>query len=232
MYQIQYNGKTCQELGIVVKERPNIPAPEYDSETYTIPGRDGDLYQTQDTIRDITISIVMGYVCHPSEWQERFRLARKWLLDRSDMRLYLDDDPGYYYRVKKVTVGSSAREVREFGEFTADFVCAGYQYAKLGDRVITAEEAEENPFDICHPDYIITGSGDCTLTVNEKTVTALVNGNLTINTDLMLAYQEDGTPKNTSITGEYEDLYLQPGHNTIKITSGFNLKVIPHWRSL
>lgn len=232
MYQIQYNGKTCQELGIVVKERPNIPAPEYDSETYTIPGRDGDLYQTQDTIRDITISIVMGYVCHPSEWQERFRLARKWLLDRSDMRLYLDDDPGYYYRVKKVTVGSSAREVREFGEFTVDFVCAGYQYAKLGDRGITAEEAEENPFDICHPDYIITGSGDCTLTVNEKTVTALVNGNLTINTDLMLAYQEDGTLKNTSITGEYEDLYLLPGHNTIKITSGFNLKVVPHWRSL
>lgn len=232
MYLIKYNGRTCQEVGIVVKERPNIPAPEYDAETYTIPGRDGDLYQLQDTIRDITISIVMGYVCPPSEWQERFRTARRWLLSGGDMRLYLDDDPDYYYRVKKVIVGASAREVREFGEFTADFVCAGYQYAKSGDRLITAEAAEDNPLDACHPDYIITGSGDCTLTVNGKIVTALINENLTINTDLMIAYQEDGTQKNTSITGEYEDLYLQPGHNTIKITSGFDLKIVPHWRSL
>lgn len=232
MYQIQYNGRTAHELGVLVKERPAIPAPERDYETYSIPGRDGDLYEMRDTVRDITISVVMGYVCHPSEWQARFRAARNWLLSRGDHRLYLDDDPGYYYRVKKVTVGSSAREVREFGEFTVDFVCAGYQYAKVGDQVISAAEAEQNPGDLCHPEYLIAGSGDCTLTVNGKSIQALVNDNLTINTELMLAYREDGSKQNTSVKGEYEDLYLLPGSNTIAITSGFSLKVIPHWRSL
>ena len=48
----------------------------------------------------------------------------------------------------------------------------------------------------------------------------------------MIAYQMDGTMENTSVTGDYEDLYLKPGYNEIEITEGFEAKVIPNWRSL
>lgn len=232
MYQIQYNGKMAKEAGVVVKDRPAIPAPELDSTVYTIPGRDGDLYEHVGTVKDIQIDILMGYVCRPSEWADRFRAARKWLLGTEDRRLYLDDDPGFYYKVKKVSISASEREVKQFGEFTASFICSGYQYSVEGDKVISIEAASENPFDLCHPEYIITGGGDCTLSVNGKAMSALVNGNLTINTDLMIAYREDGEIKNASVTGDYEDLYLMPGKNDIEITLGFDLKVIPHWRCL
>ena len=66
----------------------------------------------------------------------------------------------------------------------------------------------------------------CWATVN------LVGQNVTIDTELMIAYRMDGTMENTSVTGDYEDLYLKPGYNEIEITEGFEAKVIPNWRSL
>ena len=89
-----------------------------------------------------------------------------------------------------------------------------------------------NPYALSKPIYMITGEGMCTLTVNGKSVTANVGQNLTINTDLMLAYRKDGTMMNTAVTGDYEDLWLNSGENSITITSGFSLAIIPNWRCL
>ena len=63
-------------------------------------------------------------------------------------------------------------------------------------------------------------------------MTANVEQNLAIDTELMLAYREDGTLKNAEVTGNYRDLYLQEGENEITVTSGFEMKVIPNWRRL
>ena len=62
-------------------------------------------------------------------------------------------------------------------------------------------------------------------------MTANVGQNLTIDTDRMIAYREDGTLNNTKVSGSYEDMYLQPGNNKIEFYGG-NLKVIPNWRCL
>ena len=82
------------------------------------------------------------------------------------------------------------------------------------------------------PVYKITGNGGCTLTVNGKAMKATVGQNLTINTELMIAYRTDGTLQNGKVTGDYEDLYLLEGENQISITKGFDLKVIPNWRCI
>lgn len=71
-----------------------------------------------------------------------------------------------------------------------------------------------------------------TLTVNGKKVTANVGQNLTIDTELMMAYREDGTIQNTALTGDYEELFLQPGDNTITFSSGFIVSIVPRWRIL
>ena len=70
------------------------------------------------------------------------------------------------------------------------------------------------------------------LTVNGNKMTANVGQNLTIDTDLMIAYRTDGTSQNTEVTGEYEDLWLPPGENSVSVTAGFSLTVIPNWRCL
>ena len=60
-------------------------------------------------------------------------------------------------------------------------------------------------------------------------MTADVAGDLMIDTDRMMAYKKDGTVKNTTVSGDYDSLILNPGENTVSITAGFSLMVIPNW---
>jgi hypothetical protein len=46
----------------------------------------------------------------------------------------------------------------------------------------------------------------------------------------MIAYRTDGTMMNTSVSGDYEEMWLRAGENDVAITSGFTLTVIPRWR--
>ena len=72
----------------------------------------------------------------------------------------------------------------------------------------------------------------CTLTVNGNEIKANVGQNLTIDSDLMMAYRKDGIVMNTSVKGDYDGLWLNAGDNTITITDGFELKIQPNWRCL
>lgn len=232
MYLIKRNEKTNTEAGVLVKERPAIPAPEYRHETIDIPGRDGALYSEEEFVGDITIKITFVFAADPSKWQDLFRKARRWLLDKTDNKLTLEDMPGYYYKVKHTTIGSSEREVKQVGEFETEFICEGHQYLASGTYEYEKQEVLYNPYSVSHPTYLITGNGRCTLTVNGNEFVAEVGQNVTIDTDLMLAYRQDGRMMNTSVTGDYQELYLQEGDNTIEITEGFGLKVVPNWRCL
>lgn len=112
------------------------------------------------------------------------------------------------------------------------FICDPYTYFENGTIAVAPEEAELNPYDTSKPTYIITGEKKGTLTVNGNEMTINVGQNLTIDTDRMIAYREDGTLQNAAVTGNYEELYLLLGKNTIEISTGLNLKVIPNWRQL
>jgi predicted phage tail component-like protein len=232
VYQITRNGKNNTHVGILVANRPSIPAPEYSYNEIDIPGRDGNLYEEIGNINDITISISFVFICDPSKWQDRFRNAKRWLLEKKDNKLILGDDAGYFYKVKHTIINASERKVIESGEFDVDFICEGYNYLIEGQNKKSIKDVLYNPYAVCHPTYLITGEGRCTLNVNGRIMTANVGQNLTINTDLMLAYRTDGTMQNTAITGDYEEMYLKEGDNTISLSNGFNIKIIPNWRCL
>ena len=79
------------------------------------------------------------------------------------------------------------------------------------------------------PLYEITGDGECVLTVNGKSVKALISKNLTIDTRLGIAYQKGNVLMNTSITGNYENLWIPHGDCSVAISDGFDLKIMPRW---
>ena len=119
------------------------------------------------------------------------------------------------------------------GNFTATFLTKdGLRYLESGLGEMKARDVVDNPYEIAYPIYKITGEGECTLSVNGGEMVANVGQNLTIDTGRKLAYREDGTLSNTSVAGDYDDLILIEGRNKIKITDGFELKVIPNWRCL
>lgn len=227
---IEYNGKAAAQMKLLISEEISIPSPKAKYTEYEITGRDGKLLIDEGSYDDITINIPFNYA-EKDDWGTVFRSAKAWLFRRGNRILKLSRLSGYFYKVKKVEISADERSIQRAGKFQASFLCEPYAY--LEDGLNERETGTlYNPYERSHPTYQITGEGVCSMTVNGSTVTANVGQNLTINTDLMLAYREDGTLQNTSISGDYEDLYLRPGDNTISITDGFELKVIPNWRCL
>lgn len=217
-------------MGVKVKERPAIPTPEENIETITIPGRDGNLTIRDGTTKDIVVSVTFTFHTKQERFAETFRRAKEWLLGQGGKRLKFTDDPDYFYQVKYVSLGQNVRTARVIGEFTVSFTCCGCQYLVDGAREHEIEDVRYNPYLTAHPTYKIKGEGMCSLLINGNLMRANVGQNLTIDTELMIAYREDGGVADTEVSGDYEELYLLEGENAISITEGFELKVIPRWR--
>lgn len=232
MYEIIRNGHTNTEIGILVRERPSIPSAEYNYTEVKIPGRDGSIFKEDGTVSDITITVPFTFAENPQRWQERFRTARRWLMRKDDTELILSDELEYFYHVKHTKINAAERQVKEVGEFDVEFTCEGYRYRIDGKAEYTPEEVFYNPYDRSRPVYLITGEGECILQVNGSQMKANVGQNLVIDTDRLMAYRKDGKLMNTSVYGDYAELHLLPGENTVYISRGFDLKVIPNWRCL
>lgn len=228
MYSLSFKGINCLEYKIYVTSRPDIPSPNRRYTTTEIAGRDGYLVETDECYDPITIPVEFNFLSKKdTDWGEHFRKAKAWLED--DGTLIFSDDPDYYYKCYMCSIDSSEREVRRIGKFKANFLCDPYMYLKSGDEIIDDPKKLMNHYKTCHPIYIVNGTGSHNLTVNGKTINITVNGELQIDTDLMIVYNQDMVSQNSLMTGNYEDLYLKNGENTISF-SGENLKVIPRWR--
>lgn len=231
MYNVERNEKKSENIGLYAT-RPNIPSAEQDIEEKNIMGRDGSIIEVNDTVKDIAINITFGFFGPKKTWGERFRTARKWLLEKIDDRLILQDDPEYYYRVKKTTINECERQAKEIGEFTVNFLCHGCQYLQEGQNEIEVIDCIHNEHYLSKPIYKIKGEGTCVIEINGKSFSVDVGQNATINTELMITYREDGEIMNAETVGDYENIYLTPGDNNINATEGFEVKIIPNWRCL
>ncbi len=232
-YDLEYANATAAEHHIKIMDRPNIPAPVINRTEIKIPGRDGILYLGEKTVDDISINVQMDFQGKRQEWFEHIRGAKAWLLQGGIHKLKFSDDPEYFYRVKKVELSEIEREFRMIGRFTATFFCSGYHYLESGDKKHSIDDVKYNPYHTSHPSYTIQGEGVCSLKVNGKTMAVQnVGQNVTIDTERMIAYRTDGTLANTSVMGDYEDLYLNQGYNEIEVTDGFEVEIVPNWRCL
>lgn len=230
MFNIDFNDKTNHDLGIMVTTRPSIPSPVERGEYIDIAGRDGSLLITDGTYENITIEVAMNFVRPPHQWMKTFREAKAWI--KGGGKLRMSDDIEVFYKVKACGISSNDRTAKEGGHIVASFVCDPFSYFESGLIPIEGGGQINNPFMESHPIYKITGNGTCTLTVNGNDMVVTVGQNVTIDTDLMLSYREDGELVNSSVQGDYKDLWMPSGMNSVSITNGFNLSVIPNWRTL
>ena len=227
-FSFSYKDISSKDYGIYVEKRPEMPGRTQNAEYEEVAGRDETLVLPDTTLDDVKIEVECSFKVLPDQWNQKVRRIRSWLKDSG--RLTFSDAADSFWKVKNITIDSFERPLRSHGIFQVVFLCSPFEYFKDGTREYSIEEVLYNSYAMCRPIYAITGEGMCTLTVNGKEMTANVGQNLTINTDLMLAYREDGSLMNTAVSGDYEDLYLYPGENEISITGGFELKVIPNWR--
>lgn len=225
-----FKNETASRHGIYIEKRPDMPVGREETKFVTIAGRDSPIAIRTGGRKKIEIPLSCGFAEQKERWSAKAREIRRWL--NGEGELSFQDSANCFWRVKDIELEEFVRETRRIGKFDVTFICDPYEYLKDGLREREIEDVKYNPYDTSHPIYEITGNGTCTLSINGKSMKATVGQNLTIDTERMLAYREDGSMMNTSVTGDYEDLYLKPGENEISVTSGFGLTVVPNWRCL
>lgn len=232
MYDICYGGKCASELEVYAVDRPNIPAARKKMNSMEIAGRDGTLYEEEEAYEEQNIEIQMNYIGAEEDWMERWRMVQEWL-SKKNTELILSDDQNYFFRISKVDLDNNERGSRRTGKFKAIFVSKdGLHYLQDGLAEYSCEAVRYNPYLLAYPTYHVTGKGSCELLVNGNSFSVDVSEELYIDTERRLTYISDGTVVNHAATGDYEDLYLLPGENTMEYSDGFQVQVIPNWRRL
>lgn len=233
-YTVRYNGITDKAVGCHASTRPSIPAPERVMDITRIPGRDSSLYDTDNLYSDITIPVTFSFHDQdPAKWGQIYRRVKAWILSESKGELRFSDDDSVHYKVLSTRITSTERVARTIGRVETEFTCEGYTYLNSGDTYVQLAATINNEYATCHPIYRITGTGQCVLTVNGHEFSLAVSGGTVIDTDLFISYSlNDGVLANTTVSGDYQDLWLVPGANTMSITDGFTCEFMPQWRCL
>lgn len=226
-----YNGDgSSLDRGLFMTAFPVFDMPGEEVSHEKIPGREGTLTVHTGTYPDWKITLKFEFICDKAEnYEKTLSSLIKWL-KKSD-RISFTDSSERIYRVKKVEILNIVRDEDVVGDFTCIFtlwpgiyLVDGFQETTFTSRTVV------NHYDYCKPVYKIVGEGVCELMVNDYVMEANVGQNITIDTELMIAYRTDGTMMNTSVSGDYEEMWLRAGENDVAITSGFTLTVIPRWR--
>ena len=110
VYYTIYNNIRDRDAGVKPVSRPKIPTAEQEYDEIKVPGRDGNLYRKKGTLKDIPIEITYNFLSDdPEDWAEDFRSIKRRFLKESTGMLMFSDDPGYYYKVKKIEIGTNER---------------------------------------------------------------------------------------------------------------------------
>lgn len=230
MFRVTFKGEDSTRHSIIPVRRPNIPAPEERVEEIKVPGRDGVLTISEGIYEQITIPVEFNFMSEEDEWGKTFRRAKKWLTGSG--KLIFSDDAGRFYKALYCKITDAERKSYRIGTFTAEFTCDPYAYYSEGEREIQVEGEIYNPGARCCPIYRIAGEGLCEISVNGKVFQANIGQEIIIDSEKMLSYKNDGASRNTDVNGDYSDLWLIPGDNTISVTPGFSISMQPGWREL
>lgn len=228
-YDILIDNTSCFSHGIYPVKRPSISAPKKRYRSYELLDANGSLYIDTGLYEDVDFSVEFNYKADSSLWHESFRNAKRIILSGSTLRL--SDDKNVFYKIKKVDIGENQRLTRTIGKFTATFTIDPYSYYVHGkhpaDDIVNGQIY--NKYDTSLPIYTLTG-GSGWINVNGNV--CQFTQDVIIDCEKKMAYDANGTSLNTAITGRYENLVLVHGINTISVSSGTSLEVIPNWRQI
>ena len=225
-----YNGIDLRGFGVYVSGEDSWakPAPEF--EKVSVPGRNGDLITYNRRYSNVNIIYRLG-------------ITKNFNVNYGDLIDALLSDPGYHrledtshpgeYRMAMIESGidpsMTARNLA--GEFEVAFNCKPQVYLTTGEltMTLTASGTIYNP--TCYEaSPLIRVYGNGTLTVNGDAIVFTSNTGYTdLDCDLEDAFY-GAVNRNSMVTmatGEFPR--LQPGVNSIQLTSLSRVEITPRW---
>lgn len=233
LYGFATDNGTSLERGLRFLSYPVFEYGREELKEIKIAGRKGTLTINTGKWTDTVIETEMEFIGKTADDNEtkKYQILQ-WM--KGIKELSFTDSTDNFFKVKQVKFNKTARNYKIFNRIVVTFICDPGIYLRAGNtqQSVTNGMHLVNAYSVSAPIYKIRGEGMLTLTVNGKTVKTNVGQNLTIDTELKIAYREDGTMQNTALSGDYDNLILKEGDNTINVTPSFNVQIIPRWRLL
>lgn len=208
---IELNGeKSTSVKGLIIQSLPPISKPKMRTSTDTIDGRDGDIVTR------------LGYAAYDKKvsvgLHGDFDIDDAIAFFNSEGEVVFGNEPDKYYRYQILDQIDFERLVR-FRTATVKMHVQPYKYDAV-DRVYEAigksVTLRNRGNVVSRPTVTVYGSGTVSLSVNAVTVLtmAIGDGYITIDSEEMNARHGDALV-NRSVSGDYSDLRLNVGENTI-----------------
>lgn len=232
MSYIILNGvKNTYIQGLMIQALPSISKPQMRTQTETIDGRDGD------------ITTKLGYAAYNKP--VLIGLYGPYNIDEiidyfnSEGTCTFSNEPDKYYHYAIYEQIDFERLIR-FRQATVILHVQPFKYSlsegEIERPIGNNSEVQVNNSGNIYSKPILTlnGSGTCGVYLNGAQAFSIdftTNDTITIDTDAMEAYGGT-TLKNRSVTGDYKNLYLRTGVNTLKFTgnvTSFSIKNYSRW---
>lgn len=233
---IMFNGKCSYECGnIVVQKYPERTIAKRKYDVVSIPGRNGDLYFSQDAFENV----VQEYDVYISAEREKLpamaRKAAEWLQAEPGYHELWDSYEPEIFRLAYYSGNQNIENIfQRFGRMTISFSCKPQRFLNSGKEAksFAAPDKLHNPTAYrSKPEITVYGSGSGTLQINGAEISlANLSEYIVLDSDLQDAYK--GTlNENAKMTGDFPELL--PGSNIISWTGGITgVSIIPRWWTL
>lgn len=223
-----------------VEKYPEIPTPVKRYQTYTVPGRSGDLHVFEGAFDNITKS----YACyfHADDFvSETAYEIKQWMLANQGYQRLIDMyDQEHYYRASILSEIKIENWMNKYARFTVNFSCDPRAFLISGDiplSIISNGTMLRNPCAFpAQPLVTVYGAGDGSLTVGGVTVELFgLDGEISLDCEDMEAYRLVAgvmVSRNKNISAP-EFPVLQPGPNEVTWIGGVErVEIIPRWWTL
>lgn len=223
-----FNGQSSLELGIRIRTKSIFSMPKYDMNFVSIPGRNGDLINSNKRIGNVSIS----YTCFVpaksiEELATKIRNIKKWLY--ADVDSYHEFQDSYEPNFVRYAVFANkldiTEQVNKIGVFTLTFSCKPFKY--LEESLSMKETSPSgatlfNPYPFASKPYIkIVGNGSLTFEVTNAKGSKIwnlanVSDYIEIDSELMSCFK-DTVLLNKNMYGDDFPM-LEAGENFIKVS--------------
>ena len=235
--QFTYNGKSSyDDFCLIITETPPFVIAERDVTFSSINGRNGELLTDNHRYKNITKEYKVAALTDEYPLPILIKKIGAWLAASPGYYILYDTyDPNYFYYACYTSKLSFADKIMKLGLATLKFSCKPYKYSFDGQApiAVTSPQTISNPEDYESKPYIkIFGSGNITLTINDKSYTfSEIDEFICVDSEIMAAYK--GTARQDNKIDFIEFPTLAPGTNSITFSGNVDhIEIIPRWCAL
>lgn len=239
---IVFGGERSDNYGMVVSEAPSFERARRKQTVITVPGRTGDVVFQEDAWEDVPRPYNV-FIAEDLQEDSGGNISGT-LAERVDnfeamlnsktgyQRLEDNFEPDVYRRAYYSGGDGFTNELLAVGRATINFTCDARRFLKSGEDLVEVINGDTltNPTRFASKPLIHIEASNKTIgiTINGKTITAVVADYINIDCEKMNAYRLAAENKNADISGDFPT--IASGSNAITITgTPTKVTIKPNW---